>query len=472
LRKLEIQDKKRKSRKTGITNDIAPKECSLWLGDIPLVWSRHGGKYRRLRALLRAHLPRSVPPPWIKLVVRKAYRTKQATAEEEISKGEGGGGVYLGYAIVVFRDADEANLVKMELDEIQVSPQSVFTPDELSTNSDCANLVDAPPFTLKVRPVEKEVSSSENNNSQASNSATNNDTETNVFKKNNNIPPPGHHPPLAFQLRPLSTMELLKRTRRLLGDDNNNDAGTTTRIFDDQNVHPDDSQLHEAALAQAVMAYETTSDALPRREVHRVGRLVPKHLRERLLTIIQTLRWAVPNHRQGMTCERYLTLQSKVTNDPFYGELRKACRDLMDWADRTYYYSGIAITKNFVASPHIDDCDQSYQYAISLGDFDSSSGGELVVEGEGNGDGTDEFVNVVTTHNRIARVDGRHVHWVKGWLRDSNGGDRYSLIFYDTSDRHPTPILPLGVDLEYLLPAAALEDEEDATTRRLEDLVV
>ena len=64
------------------------------------------------------------------------------------------------------------------------------------------------------------------------------------------------------------------------------------------------------------------------------------------------------------------------------------------------------------------------------------------------------------------------VHWVKGWSRDSNGGDRYSLIFYDTSDRHPTPILPLGVDSEYLLPAAALEDEEDATTRRLEDLVV
>jgi hypothetical protein len=35
---------------------------------------------------------------------------------------------------------------------------------------------------------------------------------------------------------------------------------------------------------------------------------------------------------------------------------------------------------------------------------------------------------VVDTHNRIARVDGRYVHWVRG----CGGGDRYSLIFYAT----------------------------------------
>jgi hypothetical protein len=37
-------------------------------------------------------------------------------------------------------------------------------------------------------------------------------------------------------------------------------------------------------------------------------------------------------------------------------------------------------------------------------------------------------VAVVETRERIARVDGRHVHWV----RTFTGGDRYSLIFYDT----------------------------------------
>ena len=30
------------------------------------------------------------------------------------------------------------------------------------------------------------------------------------------------------------------------------------------------------------------------------------------------------------------------------------------------------------------------------------------------------------------------------------GGDRYSLIFYDTSNRRPTPIMPMGVDADWL----------------------
>ena len=115
----------------------------------------------------------------------------------------------------------------------------------------------------------------------------------------------------------------------------------------------------------------------------------------------------------------------------------------MDWTDPRYYYSGIAVTKNFVASPHIDHRDTTFQYAISLGDF--TSGGELCVEGSDGSNGTN-FVNVVSTKNSIARVDGRCVHWVRTFC----GGDRYSLIFYDTSNRNPTPILESGVDEEFL----------------------
>ncbi len=125
----------------------------------------------------------------------------------------------------------------------------------------------------------------------------------------------------------------------------------------------------------------------------------------------------------------------------------------MDWADPDYYYSGIAVTKNFVASPHIDDRDRSFQYAVSLGDFEE--GGELCVEGSctdedeienGNQRERVDYVNVVETRNRIARVDGRNVHWVRTW----NGADRYSLIFYDTTDRHMTEKIEAGVDLAFL----------------------
>jgi hypothetical protein len=100
-----------------------------------------------------------------------------------------------------------------------------------------------------------------------------------------------------------------------------------------------------------------------------------------------------------------------------------------------------------VASPHIDDRDQSFQYAISLGEF--TQGGQLCVEGIHNSSDVREkpdFVNVVETHNRIARVDGRHVHWVRTWEK----GDRYSLIFYDTTERKRTSIMKTGLDVSFV----------------------
>jgi len=94
-----------------------------------------------------------------------------------------------------------------------------------------------------------------------------------------------------------------------------------------------------------------------------------------------------------------------------------------------------------IASPHIDDRDRSYQYAISLGDFE---GGELCVEGrmyDEESEKFEDFINVVKTRNRIAHVEGRHIHWVRSW----DGGDCYSLIFYDTTERFATPVIDTGV---------------------------
>ena len=52
------------------------------------------------------------------------------------------------------------------------------------------------------------------------------------------------------------------------------------------------------------------------------------------------------------------------------------------------------------------------------------------VDEEGN-------VCVVDTHNKLARVDGRYVHWV----RPHDGGDRYSAIFFSNDPEHSTPRL-------------------------------
>jgi hypothetical protein len=59
----------------------------------------------------------------------------------------------------------------------------------------------------------------------------------------------------------------------------------------------------------------------------------------------------------------------------------------------------------------------------------------------------------VNTRGRMARVDGRKVHWV----RTFTGGDRFSLIFYDTTDRQPTPVLDAGVDAAWAPPLPAAE---------------
>jgi hypothetical protein len=492
-RQLELS-KKRKSAKTGVTVNHHDKACSLWIGDLPLVWTRHGGKYKRFRMVLRSLLPRNVPPPWIKTMVRKAYRSRQQCEQqqqvsnnnendgpEEETSAAGFVGEYVGYAIVVFRDEEEALLVLKALDGRQVSVQNVFSPNELETNSDWANLIPTPPFCIKVRTVENNQTISSSDNTQTSSSLLLAACATMPTLEDATTLIAGQDPPLMDQLRPLSTDELRARTKRLVGESppTNCENGQLENGSSNENGHASSSasinpvlsstpsfnltlalsnltlaQQHEQALEQAVAAYQTAG--LPRHYIHQKGRLVPLDIRQRLLSILQELRWSVPNHRQGMTAERYLVLQTKVNTDVFYGNLREACRALMNWADPNYFYSGIAVTKNFVASPHIDDCDQTYQYAISLGEFES--GGELCVEGyraESESETGQNFVNVVETRNRIARVDGRHVHWVRTFGK----GDRYSLIFYDTSDRHVTPVIPLGLDDEYLARHAKEEEE-------------
>ena len=87
----------------------------------------------------------------------------------------------------------------------------------------------------------------------------------------------------------------------------------------------------------------------------------------------------------------------------------------------------VAVTKNFEGSPHTDDRDVTHQLALSVGDW--SHGGELCVESE-----TTDEVCVVTTRDCIARVDGRFIHWVRGW----EGGDRYSIIYFCTNEDKAT----------------------------------
>ncbi len=421
-------------KKTGKAMQYADVNASLWFGDLPIPYTRLGGQYRRLRALLRETLPRDVHPPWIKKVVRKAYRSVSGEGDNEGGEETTSTdvrmnrqGEYLGYAIIVFRDSEEANYVMDAVNGMHVKSDIILM--------NAQDNVDLPDFTMRVKKVKNEDESL----SPSSQTTT-----------QQNVQVAGIDPPLEDQLRPLSIDELKQRCERLRRQLVQK-GSSTTNIEEEVEDSSDEEEVvkseHDVLLRRAVQLYKANG---PRREVHHKGRPVPESICQKLLDLLTNLRWPAANQRKGLTSERYLVLQTNVTNDRFYGDLREACRELMEWADPEYYYSGIAVTKNFIASPHIDDRDQSYQYAISLGDF--TNGGQLCVEGwmsvnggdkEDDGGEEEDYVNVVDTHNRIARVDGRHVHYVRSF----EGGNRWSLIFYDTTDRNKTDVIKSGIDL-------------------------
>ena len=97
----------------------------------------------------------------------------------------------------------------------------------------------------------------------------------------------------------------------------------------------------------------------------------------------------------------------------------------MRHVDPSFEYSGVALSRGFRGSPHVDTYDVAPQWALSLGNFE---GGRLCVES-----GPEE-VSVVDTHGRAAKVDGRYPHWVSPWT----GDERYSVIVYRTSGK-PAP---------------------------------
>ena len=460
---------------TGATTKHAPPpEACVWMGDLPLEWTKpSGGQYKHLKALLFRYSPRGVLPPRIKTVIRKGYRRSPPTTtaqpdqppdppppntskEDSHRHGttkngngtEGNGkipndqdpqqkGSYLGYAILYYRDAAEANLVMEHMKDLQVMTRTVYPMGDQQQSSQKITEHRLPNFVVKVRP-----SVATENKPHSADDASSTDSIA-----------AGLDPPILKQLQPLPMEELQRRYVRLCGNGNGNKTNTTnTNLIKAWEEGPTNRERRDLVVDAYTKHYH------PRREVRLEGKPISKDLQTRLLGILQTLRWPAENHRAGLSAERYLVLTTTSQSTAF-DDLKQACRELMDWADAEYYYSGIAVTKNFVASPHIDDRDQSFQYAVALGDF--TTGGELCVEGttteeESVSPSRDcqqqkeqqppDFVNVVETRNRIARVDGRHVHWVRTW----QGGDRYSLIFYDTSDRFPTPILPNGADLDYL----------------------
>lgn len=165
--------------------------------------------------------------------------------------------------------------------------------------------------------------------------------------------------------------------------------------------------VEELARADVVTRTNDVMLTLPRDSKEHEGHHLPIALRDKLLKVLSTLRWPPGSQRKSMIATHYLVLRGGMATS-IYAELNTLCLELMEWVgDVGFVHSAVAVTKNFVGSPHVDNMDVSYQYAVSLGNFE---GGRLCVE-EVRKDGW--TTHRIDTHDKVARMDGRFVHWVE-----------------------------------------------------------
>eukprot|EP01134_Creolimax_fragrantissima_P004984 CFRG4984T1 len=236
----------------------------------------------------------------------------------------------------------------------------------------------------------------------------------------------GTDPPLHKQLQPLDDVDMLDRIKY-------------------HGLGPVESTEKSREITQRLVNYYTEH---PRREIHLEGKRVPEHLLTPCLNALTNMVWPPKKERRKVNADHYVVINmTKNYRDMYTPIVKKSCELLMMEMAPTFEFTHIAVTKNFVGSPHIDFLDTSYQYAISLGDF--NIGGELCVESESN---MGSEVYVADTHNKLAIVDGRYIHWVRSF----GGGDRYSLIFFTNNTDNGTPKTKAAFrEVEWPTPSAA-----------------
>ena len=497
--------KKKKVRTDRKNPPLSAAATTLWFGDIPaeLATARQVGQ------LLWSAKPRSMPMPFVRHATRKGYRgdarAQSAPVEEAGGRGDiaaalgasgsskrGAKAPWVGYAFVVFRDAAEAAEATAHFNGRTVGGS----------------------WRIRVRPHEESKSKGAANAAEAVKAAKAPPPPLGAGAD----PPLGHQlfPP---SLRPHERLLAVRRHCEATGiavppsvaqqTAAEAEAGAAGGAADG----PADAAAQEREAMAAIKAHYR---AHPRTERRARGAPLPPPLLARLRGTLDALRWPPIHSRPGMQTSHYHVVrlgaaglgaasaaqqqqqqqqqqeqqsddgsedaleqgrdlgqdgqkderpqggvqQLFLRNDGFE-ELASLCRDVLAFVDPTYPCSLVAVTKNFQGSPHVDHSDVSFQYALSLGDFGGGGGGGGGVGGGGGGElcvedaARADALWVVETRDRVAKVDGRFIHWVRGY---GGGGVRYSLIFFATDPARGTP--PAEAAFPEFLPAGAARAAE------------
>ena len=157
------------------------------------------------------------------------------------------------------------------------------------------------------------------------------------------------------------------------------------------------------------------------------------------LEMLRTTEWPRVSDRVAVNSESYVSLSSLPNPNARRRRRMKKYQLLWDAAFKllasvtgqhtAHEFDGLAVTKNVRGSPHIDALDVAAQFAVSLGDFEATGDGDKTTGGMLCVETSPTSVVAIDTHNKIAAIDGRFVHWVD----PEYTGERFSLVWYKRS---------------------------------------
>ena len=247
---------------------------------------------------------------------------------------------------------------------------------------------------------------------------------------------------LRSQLEPWSTMAL----RRRLVSDFGQEFTPDGRSWADEDITRGQVMNRLLACYQEEASDKQNQPTCDRDDngrliVHVSGQKLDEILCNKLLHALKEV-WASSSttcnrERPSICADNYMILCSPSIFDPTSQKAAKAAGKLkrhqtlwdiayeaLNSVDPFFasQYTAVAVTHNFIGSPHIDKQNCGPFYGLSLGNFEE--GGNIMVECSAR------VLASVNTKNSMAQVDGRFPHWVSPYNQHAN--DRYSLIYYRT----------------------------------------